>query len=332
MSHFLFELVGPNYDLARAEITAAIEGLSFDYRIEHLDEGVLSVDTECPIQKLQSRLGLTHRIFDLIGVTAKVNFSDVMEGYEPPSGSTAVRTKSMLGHEGGSQKIKENIGNIISDTNRIELDSPEHEIFVLMSEKNYVGRKVHEVDKEALRSREVKNRPYSSPISLKPRYTRALLNLARPDESDRIHDPFCGTGGILIEGQKMGFQMSGGDKDPDMIEGCKKNLEAYDVKSRLTVGDVSETIPQGIDCVVTDPPYGRASSTSKEELSSIYERLFTAAEQRLKEGGYLSAIFPGESYLRLGEKYLKLVERYKLRVHRSLDRHFTVFKKTDRGP
>lgn len=332
MSRLLFELVGPNYDLARAEIIAALEGLSFDYRIEHSDEGVLTLDTECPIQMLQSRLGLTHRIFDLIGVTTKGNFSEVMEGYELPSGSTAVRTKSILGHEGDSQKIKENIGEIISDTNPIELDSPEHEIFVLITEKYYVGRKLYELDRDAFRSREVKNRPYSSPISLKPLFTRALLNLGRPAENASIHDPFCGTGGILIEGDKMGFQMSGGDKDPSMIEGCKKNLEAFDVEARLKVGDVSKTIPQGIDCVVTDPPYGRASSTSQEDLSSIYERLFNSAEERLKKGGYLSAVFPEERYVSLGEKHLDLIQRYKLRVHRSLDRHFTVFKNPDRGP
>lgn len=332
MSGILFELAGPNYDLARAEIIATLEGLFFTYKIKNFERGVLSLETQCPVQNLKSRLGLTHRIFDLIGITSNKEFSDMMEGYELPNGSIAVRTKSIHGHKGESKKIKERIGDSISDTNRIELDSPRHEIFVLMSDKNYVGRKIYEQDKNALRSREVKNRPYSSPISLKPRFTRALLNLSRPAEGSIIHDPFCGTGGVLIEGYKMGFQMSGGDNDTEMIEGCKKNLEAFDAEARLEVGDVSETIPKEIDRVVTDPPYGRASSTSKEDLSSIYRRMFESAEEKLKEGGYLSAIFPGKKHVSTGKKYLKLIESYKLKVHRSLDRYFTVFQNIPNGP
>jgi len=330
MSRLLFELVGPDYALARAEIISALEGLSFDYDIAYTDQGILSLKTECPVQELYPRLGLTHRIYEMIGRTSGGNFSAVMEEYNLPPGTTAVRTRCILGHEGDTKKIKEELGDIISGTNPIDLDSPDHEIVVLITENRYVGRKICDMDKDALRSREVKNRPFSFPISLKPRYTRALLNLARPSKNAMIHDPFCGTGGILIEGYKMGFQMSGGDKDPNMIEGCKENLEEFRIEARLEVGDVSETIPRGVDCVVTDPPYGRASSTSKEDLYPIYERLFTSAEKRLKVDGYLTVVFPSKKYVSLGKGYLELIERYKVRVHRSLNRYFTVFKKTHR--
>ncbi len=125
----------------------------------------------------------------------------------------------------------------------------------------------------------------------------------------------------------MGLKVSGGDKDPEMIEGCKKNLRKFEVQASLKVGDVAETIPDGIDRIVTDPPYGRASSTSQEELSSIYERLFKTAQKRLKKDGYLSAIFPGQDYIAMGKEHLKSIETYKVKVHGSLDRHFTVFKK-----
>ncbi|MBS3817273.1 MAG: methyltransferase [Candidatus Thermoplasmatota archaeon] len=329
MSDLLFELVGPNYGLAESEILARIEGLSFDFTKIQTDKGILALKTDCPAEKFSQRLGLTHRLLYLIGITSDEDFFDLMEGYDLSEGNVAIRTRKIGGHEAetDTKNIKEQLGKIISEKNPIDLDSPEHEIFVLISKDLYVGKKVHERDKKALRSREVKNRPYSSPISLKPKLTRALINLARPGRGDRIHDPFCGTGGILIEGSKMGFEMSGGDKDEKMIEGCRENLEEFDVDASLKVGDVSETIPQNIDCITTDPPYGRASSTSKEDLSSIYERLFSSAQQRLKKNGHLSVIFPENKYVEMGKKYLELIEKHKVRVHRSLDRYFCVFKK-----
>ncbi len=327
MKEVFFELVGPRYELARAEIFALIEALSYDYELIRSDPGLLSLKTDCPIDVLGSRLGLTHSIYRQIGVISEDHFGGLKEKIELPKGSAAVRTRKIEDAEADSQKIKRELGDTISSTNPIDLGSPDHEITVLISDRKYVGRKVYEEDKQDLRSREVKNRPFSSPISLKPRYTRALINLARPGEGSRVHDPFCGTGGILIEASEMGLKPSGGDKDPEMIEGCKRNLKEFKVEAPLQMGDVSENIPDDTDVIVTDPPYGRASSTSKESLSPIYERLFKTSKEKLNEGGYLSAVFPDKKYVSQGEKHLKLIEEYKVRVHGSLDRHFTVFKK-----
>ncbi len=327
MNNLFFELVGPDYHLAKAEVLAAIEGLSYDFKIDRFDPGVLSLDTDCPAHSLAKRLGLTHGIYQKMSMFSDENFFELEDDIDLPSGSAAVRTKKIGDRHADTQRIREELGEMISTENPIDLESPDHEIFVIISEKNYIGKKLNEIEKRDFKSREVKNRPFSSPISLKPRYTRALINLSRPGKKARLHDPFCGTGGILIESYLMGLDVCGGDKDPEMIEGCRKNLRKFEVEASLEVGDVSETIPEDIDHIVTDPPYGRASSTSKEEISSIYERLFRTAQKRLKKDGYLSAIFPGQDYITMGKKHLDLIETYKVRVHRSLDRHFTVFRK-----
>ncbi len=327
MVDLFFELVGPDYHLAKAEILAAVEGLSYDYKIDRSDPGVLSLDTDCPARSLAKRLGLTHGIYQRIGRSSDENFFQLKDDIDLPFGSAAVRTKKIGDRHADTRAIREEVGDMISSESPIDLDSPDHEIFVIISEKNYIGRKLYGIENKDFKSREVKNRPFSSPISLKPRYTRALINLSRPGKKAKLHDPFCGTGGVLIEAYLVGLDVSGGDKDPEMIEGCRKNLREFEVEASLKVGDVSETIPEEIDLIVTDPPYGRASSTSKEEISSIYERLFRTAQKRLKKDGYLSAIFPGKNFIALGEEHLELMETYKVRVHRSLDRHFTVFKK-----
>ena len=327
MKDLLFELVGPNYSLARAEILSTIEGLSFEFEVKKHEPGILSLSTSCSIECLSQRLGLVHRIIREIRSVSEQDFFRLNGEMDIPPGTAAVRTKKIKRPDVETRDIKEYLGKMISITNPIDLDSPDHEIYVLISDNFHIGRKIYEADKEEFKSREVKNRPFSSPISLKPRYTRALINLSRPGKDSEIHDPFCGTGGVLIEASSMGLSASGGDKDTEMIEGCKKNLRKYKVEAKLETGDVSETIPEDIDRIVTDPPYGRASSTSKEDLEPIYRRLFNSSKERLKKGGYFSAIFPDKRFIKMGEKYLDLKESYKVRVHRSLDRHFTVFRK-----
>ncbi len=329
MARLLFELVGPNYDLSKAEVIGALQGLSYSPETERYEEGILVLRTNCPPHKLFSRLGLTRRIHHHIATAPRkgYDFSKLFKDKDIPKGSAAVRTRRIKGHEADTKEIREKLGAVIAEKNLIDLDDPDHEIYVLVSKNLFITKNIYEFDRKRFSEREVKRRPFSCPISLKPWFTRALINLARPGEKPRLHDPFCGTGGVLIEGYNMGLKVSGGDIDADMIEGCRKNLREFEVEAELEVGDVSETIPEDIDIIVTDPPYGRASSTSEEDLYSIYQRLFRTAQNRLKEEGHLAAVFPGYDYIEMGERYLDLVETHMLKVHRSLDRYFTTFKK-----
>lgn len=327
MNRLIFELSGPNFDLAQAEIKSLFEGSDYFYSSPSSFKGVFSLKTSIGSTKIGKRLGLTHRILSngVITYLDKINNQDMCISL--PEGTAAVRTRRVGGTQADTLKIKKSIGNIISSNNEIDLDKPDHEILALISGKLAVGRIIYEQNKEDLRSREVKNRPFFSPVSLKPKYARAMINLARVKEGDRIHDPFCGTGGILMEGSLMGFDMSGGDIDEDMVQGCIINLDKFDCDAVVIKGDVSKTVPENIDAVVTDPPYGRASTTSGEEKEDIYTRLFRTCKDNLKKGGYLSTIFPDKKYYDMGKDFLRPIERYKIRVHGSLDRHFCVFRK-----
>jgi len=130
-----------------------------------------------------------------------------------------------------------------------------------------------------------KKRVFSHPTTLDPKLARCMVNLVRPKQSpgapelrssDIIFDPFCGTGGILIEAGLMGFKTIGIDIDEKMVEGCKKNLEHYGVKNfNISVGDFFKTRKKGV--IVTDPPYGKSTSlpgkNSEEFYNLVLERL-----------------------------------------------------------
>ena len=113
------------------------------------------------------------------------------------------------------------------------------------------------------------NRPFFKPVSLDPRLARAMVNIACPN-GGRLLDPFCGTGGILIEGILSGLTTFGSDLDPEMVRGCADNLEW----ARTELGAESEANVRILsaenaasewgdeapfDGFAFDPPYGRNS-------------------------------------------------------------------------
>ncbi len=327
MHELVFELSGPYYELAWAEIRGVMEGNGHGCRTVSYQEGLLIVETDAPPEVLCGKLGLTHRILYHLGTTDRERLMAGDTGIKLPPGSAAVVTRRIGGREVDSMEINRGFGGEISRDNPIDLERPVHSVIVLVSESCVVGRLACVVDKKGMSRRLVKNRPYFSPVSLEPKYARALVNMARPAKGLTIHDPFCGTGGILLEAAEMGYKVSGGDTDPMMVEGCRRNLRTYNLQGNVWEGDVSQNIPEGIDRIVTDPPYGRSSSSRGEDIRTVYSRLLLTASERLGDKGYLAVIFPGKRYYRLGSEYLSPVEMHRTRVHSSLERYFCLFRK-----
>jgi tRNA (guanine10-N2)-dimethyltransferase len=92
------------------------------------------------------------------------------------------------------------------------------------------------------------------------------------------------------------------------------------------VGDIGKHASQ-VDSVVTDPPYGRAATTTGEDVRSLYKRALETAHALLKDGGRLVIAFPDPRHGDLATGLFKLRERHAIFVHRSLTRHVHVFEK-----
>ncbi|MBD3208810.1 methyltransferase domain-containing protein, partial [Candidatus Woesearchaeota archaeon] len=121
--------------------------------------------------------------------------------------------------------------------------------------------------------RKNQNRPAPHPTSMHPKLARAMVNLA--GRTKNILDPFCGSGGILIEAALMHKQATGIDIDPAMITRAKKNLEHYHGTARLIVGDATSTEAQA-DAIITDLPYGRNSKAAR--LNELYAAFLDQAK------------------------------------------------------
>lgn len=344
----LFELSGEHKDLPAQEALGAMEAEGARPVVTIQADGVLVVKGRgvgprlAPI--LAKRLALTRRISELLytcgpkEVARKGKYIDI-------TGKTfCVRAHRIFGSVPKEliKATERDLGSVIWERNRVDVDltHPKEVINVIFSDKAYVGRVLAEAD-DRFDDRSASKRPFFSPISLHPKLARCMVNLARARRGEYMVDPFCGTGGILIEAGLMGARIIGGDLFRKMTWGTRKNLEAFGFKGTpLFQGDVGD-IPGWVSDLrdgegkrikvragAMDPPYGRATRTFGDPVAKIYRRAFEAMGELLPAGRFMSILFPSPHYLEGGiHEPFELLGRYPVKVHRSLTRHFCVLRK-----
>jgi tRNA (guanine10-N2)-dimethyltransferase len=225
--------------------------------------------------------------------------------------------------EVNTHDLSRKVGKVLSHEHDIDLTSPDLKVRVLLSEKVHFFISEYEIDRKQFDRRKVAERPFFSPISLHPRYARALINLTEAKRGGTVLDPFCGTGGIVLEAALLGMKSLGSDIDPEMVEGCKRNLEHFGVEAEVQVADVGDvpSVFGMVGTVATDPPYGRAASTKKEDIDILYRRGIKASAEVLSPGSRAGIVLPRE----VKTDEMDLLELHRQRVHRSLTRHYHIF-------
>jgi tRNA (guanine10-N2)-dimethyltransferase len=158
-----------------------------------------------------------------------------------------------------------------------------------------------------------------------------MVNLTGIKEGDLVLDPFCGTGGILIEAGIMGANVVGVDIDERMVEGTIKNLEYCGVKNYEVFKEDAREIklPYKVDAVATDPPYGISASTGGEESKNLYAQSLITIEKLLTDNGKLCLATPHYMDMTglIEETNFEIIEQHHIRMHKSLTRVITLFKK-----
>jgi len=166
---------------------------------------------------------------------------------------------------------------------------------------------------------------------MSPKLARGMNNLSRIKRGSVVLDPFCGTGGILIEAGIIGAKVIGMDIDEKMVEGTIKNLEYYNINDfKVFQGDARYMkLPYKVDAIVTDPPYGISASTAGVASKKIYHESLLSMQEILKEDGFICIATPHYLDFQLIVNYtkFKIIEQYEIRMHKSLTRIISVLKK-----
>ncbi|MBN1861702.1 MAG: methyltransferase domain-containing protein [Candidatus Thermoplasmatota archaeon] len=333
----LFELSKEHTTLPRAEILSALDAERSISTIIHSTEDVLVVDVPSQktiIQRLAERLALSF-IIDEFLFSCPATLDDIVRYAKkyplPAEGSIAIRCNNRSSTI-SSEDLIDKLGDVYTKNRLVDLRTPDIELRAILAEDTiYVGLKKTSINTRQFQQRRGHLRPFLSPITLHPKIARALVNLSIVKKQETLLDPFCGTGGILLEAGLLGVRVFGSDIEEKMIEGCRKNLDFYQIKNfQLFCTDIAAVSQHisSVDAVVTDFPYARATTTKGEHLTQLYRRAFQTIAQVLKDNGCAVIGLSNEAIRCIGEEYLSLIATYPVRSHRSLTRYFVVYKKS----
>ena len=246
-------------ELAEAELNGFLKAVGEDEKASRQDRLAF---TDSQPEQLK-RLALTHE------VTEEINPEDFR-----PEGSYAVRVENLSDKEIEKEEIESEIGQKIStDDNSVDLENPETIVKVYITEdQKFYGKLVEDIPRNLFKQRSNEKRPYSSPISMDPVLARVLVNLSETSTGESLLDPFCGTGGILIEAGLCGIMPRGLDIQEEMVEGSKENLNNYGVINfDIQEGDISEIdeLFDEYNAIISDLPYGKASKQENDAVEKF---------------------------------------------------------------
>ncbi|MFB6190550.1 MAG: hypothetical protein ABEJ91_03170 [Candidatus Nanohaloarchaea archaeon] len=296
---YAYLLAGEDMELAEHELKGFLESQELDTGVDR--KGRLAFADEPGDGQLR-RLALVHEI------------SEVLErnrlGEEPeyrPGDSFAVRAVD-VNDEGYGTSFGEKLS---TGENKIDLERPGEVVKLYLLDDSYVlARLVEDIDRGLFEKRKNQERPFSSPVSLDPVLARVLVNLSGVKPGSHLLDPFCGTGGILIEAGLCGAGVHGMDAQEKMVEGTERNLEKYGIIShdirQGKISGVEEVFDRHFQALVTDLPYGGASKVEGEPVEEFLEKAESLADR---------VVF-------MNDRELEGMEpEHEIYVHRSLTRY-----------
>jgi tRNA (guanine10-N2)-dimethyltransferase len=211
------------------------------------------------------------------------------------------------------RRLKNPKANLTNPKTRIE--------FLFVKGKVFCGLFLYEQDNYFF-ERAAHLRPGFHPTSMSPKLARALVNLSGVKKKGTLLDPFCGTGGILLESSIVGCRTIGSDIDGDMLVKAKQNLDHFKLKAKLFKDDALK-VKVKTDVIVTDPPYGRGSFKTKK-LSTLYNSFLSNAYSLLRKNQRLVVVFPNNIFFKSKFKVICCINFY---VHKSLTRNIYVLEK-----
>lgn len=329
--------------LPQAELKAVMECEDIHANMEVITEGLvilkdISKDNLCDYYGiLTKRLGYTHEVHELILKSstetldediASVNWHDYIDE------NFAVRVKR-ISSQIDTVALERRAGSLIlanCDNIKVKLKKPNSLIRIAAFENElYIAIERIKLNKKHFEETKPHKRPFFHPGSMNPKLARCMVNLSRVKEGQLLLDPFCGTGGILIEAGLIGCKVLGSDIYWKMKNGSAVNLEHYGITDYRTFNiDVRELkMYEKVASIVTDPPYGKSTTTGGIEGDGIFKEFLISSYDNMRDDGYLCMASP--HYVNLqpiaDEVGFEILEQYGIKMHRSLTRIISVLRK-----
>ncbi|HKZ58982.1 MAG TPA: hypothetical protein VJ547_03910 [Candidatus Thermoplasmatota archaeon] len=324
------EVTGEHPELARAELQAVLEIVGGEGLAQVAPLLFRATVPPGGAEEVARRGGLLRRVGSLLAEAA--NFEELAPGPLKVEGTFAVRATPLEGAPASlrSADVERKVGARFKG-GRVDLLAPVHTFRVYVGERALLAHEVYDRDDDDFEERAVKHRPYFKPVSLHPKFARVLVNLTRVHDGETLLDPFCGTGGILIEAGLVGAHPVGIDAEEAAAAGARQNLDHFGVLGARVHHGLARDAPSLLECpitaIATDPPYGRAATTFKTGARAVMEDSAEGLADALAPGGRLALCVPELSMAAPLEALLEREITIPQRVHASLTRNYLVLRK-----
>lgn len=344
MAKLFFLLSGENETLPAAELTAILEAEGFAFKLTEKLDQLLRLESEPKsIQSVHRRSAYTMiSALELFACQAEENtimktakntdFTKALNAGE----SFAVRIKRIKEHtpQISTVPLEAKLGkHILRNVPKVKvnLKTPNKTFLgVLTNNKLVFGVKLAEIKPKTFSERRPRKKPFFHPSAMPSKLARCMVNLAHAKTSELVLDPFCGTGSVMIEAALINCRVLGLDVQRRMVEGCRKNLKHFSIKPEgVVIADARKLPLTQIDCLVTDPPYGRSATTMKLTTKQIVEGVLSSACSLLRKGQRICIASPKTlDIAQIGvEMGYRHVESHFAYVHKTLTREIAVFEK-----
>ncbi|UCF45248.1 MAG: methyltransferase domain-containing protein, partial [Candidatus Bathyarchaeota archaeon] len=329
--------------LPAAELTAILEVEGFDFEVkEKLDQVVRLDAAQNSVQAVQHRSAYARicalELFtcpaqetDITKTADSTSFKNVLS--EGESFAVRIRRVREYAEKVSTVALERTLGKHIllgTSETRVNLKAPDKTfIGVLTSDKLVFGVKLAEIIPKPFVERRPRKKPFFHPSAMPSKLARCMVNLAHAKAGELVLDPFCGTGSVMVEAAFIGCRVLGFDIQRRMVKGCRNNLEHFSVEpDGLVIADARKLPLTQIDCLATDPPYGRSATTMKLTTKQIVEGVLGSARSLLRQGQRICIASPKTlNIARIGvELGYRHLESHFAYVHRSLTREIAVFE------
>lgn len=260
-------------------------------------------------------------------VLSKSESLDTVQRVDLPTGKFYVRFTDYNGFHDAS--VEPRIGTILNGKGRISFKNPDFVIRAYHHDQWYICLEVHSGSAREFEKRRAPMRPFFSPISIDPRHARFMVNMTGTEPGETILDPFCGTGGILLEAGLLDRKVVGNDWSLQMSSGANLNLKYFGIRDYTVTNQDFLKLDIGgtVDAIATDLPYGKNSRLSQKDIGSLYRESFKKFHSTLKEGGKCVVVVSRKDALEMAEPFFETVRVFPHRVHRSLIRYFAILRR-----
>jgi len=340
-----FLLSGEHKTLPFAETKAILKAEGVAYKGSQLLPQVLRLDSSVDaVAAIAARAALTRTCCQelfccnaSLGEIVKATQAAPLDTFLKPNESFAVRVRRVgeAGRDLPSMSLEKKLGEIVLNKikkSKVNLEHPRKTFFGTITDGCFVfGLIIREVSPTPFVQRRPRKRPFFHPSAMPAKLARCMVNLARAKKGDFVLDPFCGTGSFLIEAGLLGCRVFGVDAKKRMIRGSIRNLKFFNIEFEgLAVAEARHLPLAKVDCIVTDPPYGRSASTMGQTTKQIVQEFLKMSADRMAKGQRMCIASPRTVRLceRAKELGFRRIQSHFVYVHRSLTREIAVLEQS----